>query len=54
MTFDHVHGFVRVRWPKLFAILSALHLPSQWLVSSGSLPHDPDCTPTEGVLRSDR
>jgi hypothetical protein len=48
--FDHVHGYIMIRLPLLFAFLRLVHLPRGWLVASGSLPHDPDCTPTNGVL----
>jgi len=40
---SHVHGYVRVRWPRLVAVLALLHLPFGWLVKSGELPHHPGC-----------
>ena len=53
--YDHAHGFVRIRFgpfPTLgaavFLLLTKLHLPRGWMVQSGSLPHDPECTPHEG------
>ena len=49
----HSHGYFRLRWPKLAALLAILHLPYGWLMESGELPHDPECTPTEGVLRQE-
>lgn len=51
--YDHVHGFIQVKWFPLFAVLRFFHLPTGWLVSSGDLPHDPDCTPKVAVLRGD-
>lgn len=55
--YNHVHGFVRVRFgtlgAALFLLLDRLNLPRGWVVESGSLPHDPECTPTEGITRGD-
>jgi hypothetical protein len=56
--FDHVHGFVRVRFgpipvlgAALYLLLGRLGLQRGWMVRAGDLPHDPECTPTEGVIR---
>lgn len=61
MNYDHMHGYVRVRFgpiPKLgaalYLLIGWLHLPRGWMIASGELPHDPECTPTEAVLRTDR
>ena len=56
--YDHVHGFVRIQFgpvptlgAALYLLLAKLRLPRGWMVQSGSLPHDPECTPTAGVVR---
>lgn len=58
--YDHMHAYVRVHFgpfpmlgAALYLLLSKLHLPRGWMIESGDLPHDPECTPTEAVLRSE-
>ena len=51
---NHVHAYVRVRHPRLVAVLALLHLPFGWLVESGDLPHSPQCTDATGYLESER
>ncbi len=50
MTYNHVHGYIRIRLRWLFLALGLLHLPNGWLVQSGTLPHHPECTPDEGII----
>lgn len=49
-TFDHVHYTLRMRWPKLVAVLAVLRLPYSWLIRNDETPHDPECTAETAVL----
>lgn len=49
----HAHGYIRIRYPRLLAILALLHLPVGWLIESGDLPHSPECTETTGYLEGE-